>query len=135
MRCQSLWCFVRTYLPRITRTTCTQIKKLLVVLRKSELFPLFPNFVFKSPKQIEIKQLSSLIIVDLVIFSSPLHCTSKCISTPGCSAFQYYKDSGSCTLGSKINLQIAQQGDLQEELTEISINEDGKKICISKKSN
>jgi hypothetical protein len=29
-------------------------------------------------------------------------------------------------MGSKINLQIAQQGDLQENLLEISINEDGK---------
>ena len=68
----------------------------------------------------------------MIIFSSPLHCTSMCISTLGCSAFLFNKENGECGLGSKLNLQIAQAGDPQENLSEITVNTEGKRAVTSK---
>ena len=60
-----------------------------------------------------------------LIFSSSIHCTTFCISTPGCSAFTFNGKTGSCDLGSKIGLIMAQPSDSEAQLTQISINTEG----------
>ncbi len=45
-----------------------------------------------------------------------------CISTVGCSAFQYEKENGDCYLGSKLNLQKSLSNQPSNQLTKITIN-------------
>jgi len=62
------------------------------------------------------------------VFSSELHCTTMCISTLGCSAFQFDKATGKCGMGSKVQLQPAEPSDTLEQLCNIAINPAGKII-------
>jgi len=48
----------------------------------------------------------------------------------GCSAFQFHKESVTCDLGSKFNLLMSQPND-QKQLTNISINTDGKHLLLN----
>ena len=69
-----------------------------------------------------------IIISFHILLRSPVHCTSFCIATPGCSAFRFNKESGSCGLGSKAGLISAQPSDSEAQLTQISFNTEGNHI-------
>jgi hypothetical protein len=49
-----------------------------------------------------------------------------CISTLGCSAFQFDEETGACDLGSKAQLRIPQPSDSAQQLTKITVNPVGK---------
>ena len=60
--------------------------------------------------------------------SSTIHCASLCTTTQRCSAYQFNVKSGGCSLGSKFNLLMSQPSDSQGQITNITINTDGKNI-------
>ncbi len=45
-----------------------------------------------------------------------------CISTVGCSAFQYDDESGNCDLGSKLELELDKPSQPTNQVKKISIN-------------
>jgi len=77
-----------------------------------------------------IKDIHTDKIVRYSFLRSSIHCTSFCISTLGCSAFQFNKQTGSCRLGIKTGLILAQPSDNESQLTKLSVNTEGKHTYI-----
>ena len=61
-----------------------------------------------------------------LIARSHIHCTTMCIATVGCSAFQFDDITGVCGLGNKLSLQTLDSTDDSRPLMNIAINPVGK---------